>query len=232
VSARVPWALVSAVWREKLAQPGLLVLFAFLAIGPVGVAIMERELPDPTSFTSTIALIMAAGSVGRDVSTGVLPLLFTRPLVRTTYLLAKWLGASIGATVLAAVSVGVQVLILARIGHSVPGAAIGAALFGCATTAFGTCAVLVTLSVLVNGYANVGLYIILSLVPSIPRIPQRLAQEWRHVIGPSLAWDSAAGSTMSWLEVVTYLSTVTLLLAAAALILNRKELSYASAAPG
>jgi hypothetical protein len=232
VSARVAWALVSSVWREKLAQPGLLVLFAFLTLGPVGVAIMEQQLPDPTSFTSTIALIMAAGSVGRDVSTGVLPLLFTRPLVRTTYLLAKWLGTSIAATVLAAASVGVQAVILARTGHGAPGMEIVAKLFACATTAFGTCAVLVALSVLVNGYANVGLYIILSLVPSIPRVPQRLAQEWRHVVGPSLAWESVAGSATSWLDVVAYLSTVTLLLAAAALVLNRKELSYASAAAG
>jgi hypothetical protein len=228
----VTWALVSAVWREKLAQPGLLVLFAFLTLSPIGVALLTHQLPDPTSFTSTIALIMAAGSVGRDVSTGVLPLLFTRPLVRTTYLLAKWLGASSAATALAAVSVGVQAVILASRGHGVPGMEIVTALFGCATTAFGTCAVLVALSVLVNGFGNVGIYIILSLVPSIPHIPQRLAQELGHVTRPTLAWDAAVGGAASWLDVVTYLSTVTLLLALAALILNRKELSYASSAAG
>jgi len=215
------WALVSATWREKLSRPIVLVLCGIVCLGHVSFAVAGHELEDAAL---PLAMILGAGSIGRDVSSGVLALLFTRPLVRTRYVLARWLAVSAAAGLLAGATLLVEALVLARQGHGQPGADLAAALFESATTTCGLTSVLVLFSTLLPGLGDAALWTALLLVVAAARghVPQRLVDEARALLQPSLAWGS------SWFAIFSYLSTVALCLCLGALAANRKELSYAT----
>jgi hypothetical protein len=222
------WALVAGTWREWLSRPLIAVVTLLVCATTVATSIMTRELQGPAF---VLSLVIGAGSIGRDVSSGVLPLIFTRPVIRSRYVLAKWLAVGVAVGLLSAASVLVEVAWLAHRGNGVPGAEVGEALFASATTAFGLPAVMVCLSTLVAGVGDVGGWVILNLlVQFAPKLlPLRAVAELQGLIRPELGWDTAFGAgSIAWFPVLSYLSTVTLWLCLAALSLNRKELSYAS----
>jgi ABC-type transport system involved in multi-copper enzyme maturation permease subunit len=227
VSFAVLRALVVASWRERLLRPlfgGLCLLFCFTEISA---ARFSHELQDPTLL---LTLLIGAGSVGKDVSSGVLPLLFTRPLVRSRYVLAKWLAVGSAVSILTTLTFLVQELFLSRAGFGVPRAEVAAAVFQSVTHAFGMSSVLVILSVLVSGMTDALLWIGLSTLPMLVQkyLSQRVAEEWQAFLDPSLDWSATFGPPVDWFRLLSYLSTVTLCLALASLAINRKELSYAS----
>ena len=97
-------AVVVATWRERLSRPIALIVCVLICAGVTGSAITaDHTLQDPTL---VLSLILASGSVGRDVSSGVLALVLTRPLVRTTYLLAKWTAVSTAVAALGCATLG------------------------------------------------------------------------------------------------------------------------------
>jgi ABC-type transport system involved in multi-copper enzyme maturation permease subunit len=227
VSFAVLRALIVATWRERLLRPlfgGLCLVFC---LSEVSAARFSHELQDPTLL---LTLLIGAGSVGKDVSSGVLPLLFTRPLIRSRYVLAKWLAVGSAVSILVTLTFLLEALFLSRAGLGVPRTEVAAAIFQGATNAFGIASVLVLLSVLVSGMTDVLLWIGLSTLPLIAQkyLSQRVAEEWRALIDPSLDWSATFSHPIAWFPLVSYLSTVTLCLALASLAINRKELSYAS----
>lgn len=227
MSLAVLRALIVAAWRERLLRPlygGLCLLFCF---SQLSMARFSHELQDPTLL---LTLLIGAGSVGKDVSSGVLPLLFTRPLVRSRYVLAKWLAVGSVVTILATLTLLGEALLLWRAGLGVPRAEVAAAVFQGATNAFGIASVLVLFSALVSGMTDVLLWIGLSTLPMIAQryLSQRVSEEWRALLDPSLDWSATFGPPIGWFPLFSYLSTVTLCLALASLAINRKELSYAS----
>jgi ABC-type transport system involved in multi-copper enzyme maturation permease subunit len=178
-----------------------------------------------------LTLLLGGGSVGKDVSSGVLSLMFTRPLVRTRYVLAKWLALASAIAILSTATLLVEAAFLAHAGVGLPGKEIAAAVFTSVTTAFGMTSVLLLLSVLVSGYSDVFLWIALWFLPVLAHkyISQRVAQEFKTFLQPSLDWSATfSGAAVGWSGLFSYLSTVTLCLCLAALAANRKELSYAS----
>jgi ABC-type transport system involved in multi-copper enzyme maturation permease subunit len=50
---------------------------------------------------ATLAIILGTGIIGRDLSSGVLPLVFARPISRAQYVFTKWLTLSLTAIILA-----------------------------------------------------------------------------------------------------------------------------------
>jgi ABC-type transport system involved in multi-copper enzyme maturation permease subunit len=223
------WALVSATWREKLSRPIPLVLCLLLCAFTTGFAVsVTHNLEDPALI---LALLLGSGSVGRDVSSGVLGLLFTRPLRRSTYVLSKWLAVSSAAATLSTLTLLAQALLLARHGIGVPAPELWAAIFATLTAVLGLCSVLVFFSVLVPGVGDVALWAALSVSGLLARkvFPLRVTDEWQSLLRPTLGWTSTFQSTpISWFSLFSYLSTVTLCLLLAVLAANRKELSYAS----
>jgi ABC-type transport system involved in multi-copper enzyme maturation permease subunit len=222
-------ALLVATWRERLSRPMALLVSLLVCAAMSGGAVMSgRSLQDPAV---ALVLILGAGSVGRDVSSGVLALLLTRPVVRTTYLVAKWSAVSAAVTTLAGAALVAQTLILRSKGVDISGGELWGALFGSLTSAAGLAAVLVLFSVLVPGVADVGVWVGLSLIGSLLQraLPLRAATEWHDFLQPTLSWSATFGATpISWFGLTSYLSTVTLCLCLGALALNRKEISYAS----
>jgi len=220
-------ALIVATWRERLLRPlfgGLCLVFCF---SEISAARLTHELQDPVLI---LTLLIGAGSVGKDVSSGVLPLLFTRPLVRSRYVLAKWLAVGSAVTVLTALTLLGEALVLARADLGVPRAEVTAAIFQSASTVFGISSVLVFFSVLLSSFADALLWIGLSVVPQIGHrfVGQRIAEEWQAFLYPSLEWSATFDHPVAWFRVFSYFSTVTLCLCLAVLAVNRKELSYAS----
>jgi hypothetical protein len=227
-TASVLWALIRASWGEQLSRPVILVLCVILALADTVGAVQVHELDDPTLL---LTAFLGAGSIGRDLTSGVLPLLFTRPLTRASYVMAKWLAVSSLAAGAGLLALGIQALVLGQRGFGVPGPAIGAALFGAVTTAAGVAAVLVFLSTLVSGFGDLGLWMILRLAGALleRRAGPRFAAEWSGLFVPSLAWDTLAGwDAGAWFRLVSYLSTVSLFLCLAVISANRKEVSYAT----
>ena len=54
------------------------------------------ELSDPTA----LVLVLGTGIIGRDITSGLLPLIFSRPITRTDYVLTKWLTLAIAASLI------------------------------------------------------------------------------------------------------------------------------------
>jgi ABC-type transport system involved in multi-copper enzyme maturation permease subunit len=222
-------AVVVATWRERLSRPIALIVCFLICAGVTGSAVTsDHMLQDPTL---VLGLILAAGSVGRDVSSGVLALVLTRPLVRTTYLLAKWTAVSTAVAALACATLALQAILLRSHGIDISPGELWRAAFGSATAAAGLIAVLLLFSVLMSGVGDIAIWVGLNLISFLAQrfVPLRVHTEWRSFLQPTLGWDATFGATpISWFGLTSYLSTVTLCLCLAALALNRKEISYAS----
>jgi len=221
-------ALVAVTWRERLLRPFFATLLVVFCATYVSIAQSSESLQDPVFL---LVLLIGGGSVGKDVSSGVLPLLFTRPLVRSHYVLAKWFSLASAIAVLSTLTLLIEAAWLAHRGVGVPGREVAAAVFTSISSAFGTTSVLLFFSVLVSGYSDELLWIGLGFLPSLAHkyVPQRVAEQWKAFLNPALDWDATfRGLSIGWFRLFSYLSTVTLCLCLAALAANRKELSYAS----
>jgi hypothetical protein len=227
-TAGVWWALVRATWGEQLSRKPFVVLCLIYAVAETIGAVQAHELADPTLL---LTVLLGAGSIGRDLTSGVLPLLFTRPLTRATYVLAKWLAVSSVAAIGGLLALVIQALLLSHRGFGPAGSAIGAALFGAVSTAAGIAAVLVFLSTLVSGFGDLGLWMILRLAGFLAGrwLGPRFTEEWGALVTPSLSWETLSGwDAGAWFRLVSYLSTVTLFLCLAVVVANHKEVSYAT----
>jgi ABC-type transport system involved in multi-copper enzyme maturation permease subunit len=229
VNGQAFWALVVATWRERLSRPVAAVVCVLICGATSAAAVTGgHSLEDPTL---PLALILGAGSIGRDVSSGVLALLLTRPLRRSTYLMAKWTAVTTAVAALSCLTLTVQTLLLRSKGIDISGGELWTTTFSSVTSAGGLAAVLVLLSVFMPGAGDIALWVALNLVGFLVQrvLPMRVHTEWNDFLRPTLGWASTFGATpISWFSLSSYLSTVTLCLCVAALALNRKEISYAS----
>jgi ABC-type transport system involved in multi-copper enzyme maturation permease subunit len=90
--------------RQKTGSIGTLIALATLAV----LAGLPLSAGQPAGFTATLAvLVMGAGIVARDASSGALQMILTRPVLRVEYLLGRFFGA----VVLFAVFVGSAVVV-------------------------------------------------------------------------------------------------------------------------
>lgn len=227
--------LMRAYWGERFRRLVVVLLLVVLsAVSLVVVAVSAEPTLGQAGFG--YGAILAAGAIGRDVSSGVIAVLFSRPIKRSTYVLARWLAPSLAATALTWLVVLIEAALLWQRGHGVPGVEILTTLIEGAASAFGACAVLVLLSSMVPGIADVALLIAINLLLVAANqvgLPQRATQELESFIHPQLEWSAVFGGTpVSWFGLASYASTVVLCLVLAIVNVNRKEVSYAHAAAG
>jgi hypothetical protein len=228
--------LIFALIRQRLFSPLRMVLvftfFSFPLLVALGMPGAGSQLSD-----FLFVLVLGAGMVGQDVSSGVLPGLLARPVRRSEYAVSRWLAVAAAAAALvllqAAMVFGIQVLRGAT--PALAAAATGAveAVF----KVFGLSAVLLLLSCCVNGLGDLGLYLLGTLAGQLLQgvgqlkswvWMERAGSELSGLLGPKLELAQLAGAGFSAFAVVSYLSTLTLCLALAIVIMNRKELSYAA----
>jgi len=230
--------LLVAFLRQRFTSPMRVGLLLIVTVFPLGAAIFANNLAPLAGPASVIALILSAGAIGQDVSSGTLQLLLVRPVSRPSVLLHRWL-----ASVIAAVGFTLVLLLLATLAllaHKTQPNALDLVrmVLEAACSAAGSAAVMVMLSTLVGGLGDVALFfaaLILSQMFEVLGTFQhwdwlvRACAEVHGVLSPQLSWEwMVHGTPPSWFALASWASTVTLALAVGIARLNRRELSYAA----
>jgi ABC-type transport system involved in multi-copper enzyme maturation permease subunit len=71
-------------------------VMSYVSLQGVGHETRWLELSDPLA----LVLVLGTGIIGRDITSGLLPLILTRPITRADYVLTKWLTLSIAASLI------------------------------------------------------------------------------------------------------------------------------------
>jgi ABC-type transport system involved in multi-copper enzyme maturation permease subunit len=231
--------LIAALWRQRLTSPIRLVLLGSLMGMPLlAVVFMHGAGLSALGDSQGAVLVLGAGMIGQDVSSGVLQLLFARPVRRPDYVVSRWLGVAIAASAVALVQLGLALALMAA-RDSLPGAQdVFLYAAGRVIESFGLAAVLALFSSLIPGFGDLALYFLFTLSASVVHWVGQVKQwPWLDRAGSEILaslqpkLDLAQlvhASPMPWFPIVSYASTVTLCLALAIVAVNRKELSYAS----
>jgi ABC-type transport system involved in multi-copper enzyme maturation permease subunit len=206
--------------------PSLLLLFA----PQLGLHLLQSG--------AVLGMILGAGLIGQDVSSGVVQLLFARPVSRGAYVLSRWFAVGLcaaGATIL---QIALGGLVMALRGAPPGLGAIAGAALEQSLAAFGIVAVLTLLSSLLPGVGDILAWVLLNIaggvlqmIGGLMRSPWmvRASEEWGRFLSPTLGLQATfGGGVISWFNLVSFLSTVSLCLALAIVILNRREFSYAT----
>jgi ABC-type transport system involved in multi-copper enzyme maturation permease subunit len=230
--------LLVAFLRQRFTSPMRVGLLLIVTVFPLGAAIFANNLAPLAGPASVIALILAAGAIGQDVSSGTLQLLLVRPVSRPSVLLHRWL-----ASVIAAVGITIVLLLLATLAllaHQTQPNALDLVrmVLEAACSAAGSAAVMVMLSTLVGGIGDVGLFVAAMIVTQmfswLAMLERwdalaRACNEVQGVLSPQLSWAwMLHGTPLSWFAITSWASTVTLALAVGIARFNRRELSYAA----
>ncbi len=232
-------AIVFATLRQRFTSPLRLLMLVLLGWTPMlAIVVIPQTGFAPLTDCYFLALVLAAGMIGQDISSGTLQLALARPLTRGQYVVSKWIAVSIGTVFVVLLQAGVAALVMSLRHVPVPWNEAALVVGNGVLLAFGTAAVMALLSSLVPGFGDLGLLFlvffsaqILAGVGAMKSWPTlvRAADELQRVLKPQLDLAFLAqGGPTPWLDVVSYLSTVTLCLALAVMVMNRRELSYAS----
>ena len=232
-------ALIAAFVQQRARSvPRMLLAFSLFTFPLLVLAIARGAGVAPLQTGQGFAVILGAGLIGQDVSSGTLQLLFARPVTRAEYVVSRWLGAALTASCLSAVQIAIGSVFLALHGAPPGGGQLAIVLGVQVLNAFGTVSVLLLFSTLLPGIGDVIAIFVaaatgqaLQLGAALFRAPwlARAGQELVRFVNPSLDLGAIFGSgPVSWFEVVSYFSTVTLCVALAIVVMNRRELSYAT----
>ena len=231
--------LVLATLRQRFTSPIRLVivlLFGWMPMLPLLIA--PRAGFAVLGDGYFLALTLAAGMIGQDLSSGTLQLLLARPVTRAQYVFSRWGAVAAGTFLIAVLQALVAALIMALRGVPVPWVEAAQFLANGALLALGTAAVMALLSSLAAGIGDLGLlFLVFISAQVLEKLGMFKSWDWLvrgagellRVLKPQL--DVAPlfhGDPVAWFAVVSYLSTVTLCLGLAVVVMNRRELSYAS----
>ena len=232
--------LITALLRQRLTSPLRLAFLVMAMTFPLLIVAADPSSGFAAVETSLVfAWIFGAGMIGQDTSSGVLQLLLARPVRRDVYALSRWFAVSLATAAAAVAQVGLAALILSARGARPEPGAVGFAWANHVTSAFGATAPLLLLSTFTPGIGDLGLLWLIYMCGGILQMAGgafhspavlRAGHEVQDFLNPMIDFAKVIGPATSWYEVLAYLSSVTLSLALAIVILNRKELSYASAA--
>jgi hypothetical protein len=230
--------LIAAFLRQRLTSPMRVGLMLMITVFPLGAAILMNSLSALSAMGGPLALILAAGAIGQDVSSGTLQLLLVRPVSRPSVLVHRWLAAVIGATGISVASLALGTLALLARGTHPDALDLARMLLENACAAAGSAAIMVMLSTLVGGLGDVGLFaaalVFAQLLIGLGTLEHwdvlvRACTEVQGILSPQLPWEWMTHHTPpSWFAITSWASTVTLALAVGIARLNRRELSYAA----
>jgi ABC-type transport system involved in multi-copper enzyme maturation permease subunit len=225
----------------------LLVLTGFLGF-PLLFDIMNKQM-EPYQHPSNgmvigntimLALIVAAGIIGQDISDGILPLIFSRPIKRWHYVLTKWLTVVFIVSALSCVNLFCHLLVCYGFTVDIFRAVGTSDLLQIVLMSAGTTSVMLLLSSLLPGAADLGVILLISaacillmLMQSSLHVPgmEATANVIFAVLYPSFdPGDIHIHSLHSLLsvEVGRYFAVVLVCLSGSIVLVNQKELSYGS----
>lgn len=230
--------LISAFLRQRLTSPMRLGLMMLVTVFPLGAVAITGTMSPLGAMGGTLALILTAGAIGQDVTSGTLQLLLVRPVSRPSVLFQRWLAAVIGAVGISLAMLVLGTIALLMRGTHPDGLDLIRMLLENACSAAGSAAVMIMLSTLVGGLGDVGLFAVAlvctQLLVGLGTLEHwdvllRACTEVQGVLSPQLSWEwMVRGMPPSWFALTSWASTVTLALAVGIARLNRRELSYAA----
>lgn len=230
--------LVIAFWRQRgsaaFRMAFLLLVFGFpllmtAAMPGGGLGIVRDALG--------ITMVLAAGMIGQDVSSGVLQLLFARPVRRSEYVLSRWLSVAIAASGFAVLQIALAWMIVTARGAPLESNTVLLTMLQRVCEVIQITAVMAMFSSLVNGIGDLGLWFATTVSGAILQLAAqakgwgwvgRVGTEINRIVGPDVGLVALAGGTGGWSGLVTTLSIAALALLIAVVLVNRKELSYAT----
>ena len=224
--------------RQRFSSRTRLLLVAVVFLFPIAFAAMARELGTTLARGGSVfAFLLGAGILGQESGSGVFQLLFARPIRRWEYVVSRWLAVIAGASALMLLQLAIVCLVVGSRGlPSTREIVVQAAEQVLAIV--GTTSVILLFSSFLSGVGDVlGLLLttfaaqILGLVGQLKQseVILRAKDELLRFLGPEMPiGPMTSGGHFPWFDVVSYLSTVTLCLAVAVWVLNRREISYAS----
>jgi len=228
-------------WSRKVR---ILLVVVIMAI-PVIMDVMYRQVSHTKVLTEAeffftlpmLALIVGAGIVGQDISDGILPSIFSRPIKRWTYVFSKWLTVSTIVVALTLLSLGCHFLFISCVTHNLV-EHIPETVSRVVLKAFGTTSVLILLSSLLPGAADVGVILLICVATfamltlgACFNVPGMIvtAASFNAVVFPSFEFIYIRSlQSLFSIEVGRYVAIVLLCLSVSVLLVNQKELSYGS----
>jgi ABC-type transport system involved in multi-copper enzyme maturation permease subunit len=230
--------LIRSFWLQRLTSPIRLVLLA-LAFGMplLTVGLVHGGL-SVLGDSWGLVMIFAVGMIGQDLSSGVLQLLFARPVRRSEYVFSRWIAVGAAAAGVALAQTLIAVAFMAARGEAPAPSEIAWLLGQRVLECFGLAAVFTLLSTLVGGFADIALYLVVMLAGGIIQlvgqanhwtVVSRAAEELGQFLNPKLQLaQMVSTSPFPFFPLASFLSTVTLCLVLAVVVMNRRELSYAT----
>jgi hypothetical protein len=235
-------------WLPTLALPLVLIL---VSMAQDIAFVMATKFDVPTSLTSPhkmffLPLVLGLGSIGRDASGGLLPVLLTRPVRRSTYVLSHWAALGTVAsfwTLLHLLAQGGLLLMCKTETRGTPFYVSGSDLLlnglDRVSLSFGMAAALVAFATRLPAFGNIVLwsaafYVTELVLPGYGEgDPFKLVFTLRELLSglllPVLDVRRTFDATpISWSRLFTYLSNLSLWLLLAIHVFNSREVSYAS----
>ena len=225
--------------RQKFGSAGLVVALAALALLEV-LGLVSRGADQGLNMANWAILVLAAGSVSRDVSSGALQMILSRPIRRTEYLFGRYLGI-LASYALFLVFTVLLTLLVARIAQAYgagPAAAdlsagklavvSGGAFLSGALQA----SILLLFSTFLPGIADLLGLLLLYLVLNLPQMSsapwlRNAAEKVRENMLPVVAWNEVLrGHGALGAATGRWVFALTVYLALAAVVFSRRELPY------
>lgn len=226
--------------RMTLTSPQGLIYVATI----LGIGVMFAMIPGGGQIVSEgpmlkylLVLMLGMGLISQDFMTGVVFLIFARPVRRIEYVMSRWLGMAVTAVVIWAFLLALISLIgLVREG-SLPSLGLDSLSILEDVLFFVGCAAIIIL-ISSTGSKNQGMMILVFLWIGSTLLETLFGKKYPWVVNagahlrdflmPSVDLTVILNtSPLTWYPVVAYCSSVSLALLCATWLMNRKELSYA-----
>jgi ABC-type Na+ efflux pump permease subunit len=219
--------------RQKFGSRGLVAALAVLAlVETFGLA--HRAGPSGFTIANWAIFVLAAGSVSRDVSSGALQMILSRPIRRTEYLFGRYAGILVAFALFLA---GTSLVAFVVVNLAAPAAAVEVAPARLATLAGDTflsgaftAAILLFFSTFLPGIADLLGLLILYIVLHLPvgaGTVNRVIEAARDNLVPNVPWNEVRAGQGAALAVAgRWVFALTVYLALAAVVFSRRELPY------
>lgn len=224
--------MVRRFLRQKYGSAGIVAALALLALLEV-FHLASRGAETGFQLANWAIFVLAAGSVSRDISSGTLQMILSRPIRRTEYLFGRYLGILAGYASFLAVTSAFAFLAV----KAIPSGAADLKLSGLAVAGGGAflsgafqAAILLFFSTFLPGIADLlgllMLILILNLPPWTPWLSDA-ARLGRENLTPVVPWnDVLQGHGLLGAATGRWVFALCVYLALAAVVFCRRELPY------
>lgn len=231
--------IVLATIRQQLSQPIRLGGLIGALLMPLITTAVDPDPQLSQAYWATIFVaIVGTGVIGLEISGGTLGLVFTRPITRASYVLGRWSGISAVAVLMSTAQLAIQAAEISAAGSAIPWRILFFGLLDRACLAVGVAAVFVMLSCLGSGITDLVCWAAVNVAADVLELCGRQinvaalttsGKSLQFLANPRLdVYRFLFSVPLAWSDLFAYLSLVVLYLLAAVVLLNRRELSYAT----